>query len=288
MAPMVCVAETLPLPDAVLSKLCRLAGGGDLHLLAPTYYPALDRFYFFSGEPRLRALAEQRRGEVETELERAGQRLTEAGVRVHLRSLDQRDWIGPTLRALQDVGGWLALTRPDAGQLPAHTWTLIHQCPEPTLLLGARAWQEVPRVAGGVDPTHRDDRPLSSDQKIIRSTRALAERCQSHDWQLWHCAYVAPVAREYRRQILGLHQQALRELADTTGVSHRRCQLLEGAPSERLPREARARDLDLLVMGTTARGAAGRWITGSTVTAVLPKLDCDLCLVNTSPLPHVQ
>lgn len=282
------VAEQLPIPTAIAEKLRRIAGSGSIHLLGLVRSPALDRFYFFSGGRELQQLVEAQREATRSQLQDAVRQLSSDGARVQLQVLEQRDWIGPALNSTREHGGWLALARPAGGHLPAHFWSLVHQSPGAVLLLGPQAWSEPPRIAGGVDPTHEHDRPRSCDQVVIRSTRALAEQCQSSEWQLWHSAFVAPVAREYRRQILNLHHQALRELADASQVSHRRCILLEGAPSERLPREARERHLDILVMGTTARGVAERWITGSTLSAILPQLDCDLCLINTSPRRQVQ
>jgi universal stress protein E len=63
------------------------------------------------------------------------------------------------------------------------------------------------------------------------------------------------------------------------GVPRTRAHLVEGNPSEQIPRLAKKLGADIVVMGALSRSGLGRIFIGNTAERVLGALNCDVLVV---------
>ena len=76
-------------------------------------------------------------------------------------------------------------------------------------------------------------------------------------------------------------REDLQNFLSQAGVSveRERIHFIKGTPGEAIPRFAKRRRMDLVVMGTVARSGLDGFLIGNTAEKVVSKLDCSLLAV---------
>ncbi len=170
-------------------------------------------------------------------------------------------------------------------------WQLVRECPVPLLLLKGRAWAEPVQLAACVDPFHECDKPAALDAQILQLTGQLAEVFAACRWYV-HSLHTLPhsvildehIVTDYaalQEKVRQKHRAEMDKLLQPYGVEvgSPYVQLLEGESHKTLPQFARSREIDIMVMGSVARGFIDRLLVGSTVERIADDLDCDLLVV---------
>lgn len=148
----------------------------------------------------------------------------------------------------------------------------------PLLLLSKQAWHQPLSIVAAVDPLHEHARSGALDANIV----ALAERWAKPlkaSWMVAHCYYVTSVLSQYKSKVLSQHKQGLMDFAKKHRIATNQCVLLEGVPEEVLATYINKNSCQILVMGLVTRNKLEQLWVGSTTTALLNELPCDLLLL---------
>lgn len=169
-------------------------------------------------------------------------------------------------------------------------WQLIAQCPIPVLITRGDEWVSAhPRLASAVDPFHQCDEPALLDHEIVSVSRYLAASL-SAELHLVHCFSSMPHSaifnehltldyEQFHKDLRVQHSNRLNQLIENEKLQEIVPHLLEGEVQEVIPELVSSHSIDILVMGTLARGFLDRLLVGSTVERVINRTACDLLLV---------
>lgn len=168
-------------------------------------------------------------------------------------------------------------------------WQLISDCPVPLMLYRQHTWGEHPRIAAAIDPFHSCEDPASLDQQIIDITKYCAQQTQA-EIHLIHSYNVVPQSaifdehltvdfEAFQQQAKEQHTDSLHQLLKELHLSDAVLHLEAGEVHKVLPEIAKRERIDVVVMGTLARGVLDRFLLGSSVERVLDTLTCDVLLV---------
>ncbi|HTU67573.1 MAG TPA: universal stress protein [Steroidobacteraceae bacterium] len=176
-------------------------------------------------------------------------------------------------------------------------WEMLRASPVPVLLLkNSRAWRK-PTVLAAVDPSHAHAKPARLDESIVETALALARKTDG-DLELMHANYpsllsipsgdpamdAAALQLQFEeRQRIG--RREFQKFSDAHRLPKSRRHVYEGHPAIGIPRVARQRKADVVVMGAVSRSAIKRVFIGNTAERVLEALACDVLVVKT---PHTE
>lgn len=148
----------------------------------------------------------------------------------------------------------------------------------PVLILNMQAWKHPIKFLAAVDPLHEHARPGKIDDDIVLITRDWAKTLQAK-WTVAHCCYVASVLTQYKNRIIEMHSDGLSIFARSLRLAKDQYVLLEGVPEDALTKYIHQHHIDILTMGIVARNKLEQLWVGSTTTALLSNLPCDLLLI---------
>lgn len=168
-------------------------------------------------------------------------------------------------------------------------WQLIAQCPVPLLLMRDQDWSTHPRVAALVDPFHDSDIPKALDHEILRAASLwvdllLGELHVAHSFNSipQSAIFDEHLTMDYealhakvKRQHGAVLQSFVDDEALVAGILH----LEEGEVHKAIPDMVEREHIDLLVMGSMARGLLDRLLIGSSVERIIDHVSCDILLV---------
>jgi universal stress protein E len=171
-------------------------------------------------------------------------------------------------------------------------WCLAHGSTVPLLLTKNMVWARPPRIMAAIDRRPNKTDVALLDRKILRSATALASGLSAELEVIY--AYVpealaaavssglppdtADVARDLECEISYIHGQ-VESFARTYGVQPSRLHVEMGTPTRQLIDSAKQYGIDILVIGASSHGRWHRTVIGSTASAVLELLPCDLLVV---------
>jgi universal stress protein E len=171
-----------------------------------------------------------------------------------------------------------------------HDWQLLRDCGVPLLLVKAHQWGKVPAVAACVDPFHECDAAADLDRSILDIASVLARLADGrlhvvHSYQTLpqSAIFDEHVVTDYaalQAKVSAQHSEALqRMLASVPDLDRETVHQLHGETHLTLPRFATALKIDVMVMGSVARGFMDRLLLGSTIERIFDALDCDVLAV---------
>lgn len=184
-------------------------------------------------------------------------------------------------------------THPDLLQriLGAPEWRLLRLCPAPLLLSKKQHWNERPIIAAAIDPFHLDDETAELDQLILTHAQRLAEQVDGelhvlHVYQtLPHSAifdeHLVMDYEQLQKKVRADHRARIQALISPLNLSiDDPCvHLLEGELSQCVPEWSERIGVDVLVMGSLARGFVDRLLLGSSAERLLERVSCDLMVL---------
>lgn len=148
----------------------------------------------------------------------------------------------------------------------------------PVLLLNKKAWKNPINILAAIDPLHENARPGTIDKNIA----SLAENWSgvlNAKWVIVHCCHLASVLAKYKNKVLSIHREGLDSFAKNNRIPLEKCILLEGTPEFALASYINQQHIDLMVIGLVARNKLEQMWIGSTTTALLSELPCDMLLI---------
>jgi nucleotide-binding universal stress UspA family protein len=155
---------------------------------------------------------------------------------------------------------------------------MLTQIKAPILLLSNKIWKHPIKILGAIDPLHENARPETIDNTIVELMLDWGKTLKAKHI-IAHCCYISPVLSQYKKKIITEHDQALKEYSKNFRVTKEQQILLEGKPEEVLPTYIRDNQIDVLFIGLVARNKLSQFWIGSTTSALLAALPCDMLLV---------
>jgi nucleotide-binding universal stress UspA family protein len=168
---------------------------------------------------------------------------------------------------------------------------LLRKCPCPVLLVRQGTVGEHPQIAGAVNASTEEPAERALNARIVEWTLLMAElegglpillqawapfaerMVRTHSSEEAFAAYVEDVRQRTAGDVAQLAQSFGGRLAGVETV-HRR-----GEPEDVIPEFAVAQGVDLVVMGTVARGGIAGLLIGNTAERVLRRLPCSVLAV---------
>jgi len=169
-------------------------------------------------------------------------------------------------------------------------WQLLRDCSYPLLMVKEHRWRAQPRIAACVDPFHEGDDPGALDRTLLEHAAWLRELTDGtlHAVHSYHTLPQSAIFDEHvvtdyealQQRVSRRHTEALRQLiSPLLDPDGDQVHLLKGESHVTLPRFAEENHIDVMVMGSVARGFVDRLLVGSTVERVLDDMACDVLVV---------
>jgi nucleotide-binding universal stress UspA family protein len=155
---------------------------------------------------------------------------------------------------------------------------LLTDIKAPVLLLNKKAWKHPIKMLAAVDPLHEHARPGQIDDDIVLVTKNWAKNLDA-SWTIAHCYYVASVLTTYKNKVKEMHSEGFSVFAKKMRIANEQCVLLEGIPEDAVTSYIKKHHIDILTLGIVARNKLEQLWIGSTTTALLSELPCDLLLI---------
>jgi nucleotide-binding universal stress UspA family protein len=169
---------------------------------------------------------------------------------------------------------------------------LLRKCPCPVLLVRHGQAVANPRIACAIDVSSEEPDTKALNAKIVSLARMIAECLDSDPPALLHAwmPFAERVVRthtaadQFAAYVDAARQRAIAALRDVAGASEgrfddTRIQLRRGEPQDAIPEFVVSEGIDLIVMGTVARGGIPGMLIGNTAERVLRKLHCSVLTV---------
>jgi nucleotide-binding universal stress UspA family protein len=169
---------------------------------------------------------------------------------------------------------------------------LLRKCPCPVLLVRHGEPAKVPRIACAVDASSEEPGAQALNVKIVECALVLADHLDSEAPIVFHAW--TPFAERTVRSHAGDDQFATylencrqRAASALTGIVQsfegridgQSMALRQGQPEDVIPEFVVSEGIDVLVMGTVARGGIPGFLIGNTAERVLRKLPCSVLTV---------
>jgi universal stress protein E len=174
------------------------------------------------------------------------------------------------------------------------TMHLMRKCPCPVWVMKPDQPKQISHILAAVDPTPPDEERNALNIKIMDLATSLAHRehCKLliiHTWTFSLESHVRSgrvgvpnsVLDEWLRGIRDTHKYSLEELLrryDLKNLQHQ-VYLLKGEADRLIPKLVKAKEVELIVMGTVARTGFDGLFIGSTAAKVLRQVDCSVLTV---------
>jgi universal stress protein E len=186
------------------------------------------------------------------------------------------------------------------GLWPSTDLQLLRQCPVALWLLHPNQTERLQRLLAVVDLDIDDHKSAALNNHILGMSTSLAELDSAildvlHPWwlpeesALGHSfikqlkvevdAAVQQTKHQTHRQLNRLVEQYAHSKIDIHSV------LESGIPEDAIPRYAKTRGVDTLIMGTEGRAGFTNLLIGNTAAIILKLLDCSLLVVRPPQLP---
>ena len=281
----------------VLQKMQRLlTSESEVELFSCVYHSQVESSHLFDSEGRQQAIQAVLR-KVEKGLQCRVDKLEQQGVRAGADVYWDRDQAEGIVRKVLRYQPDLVLHALDSHPrmlgplLAAADWRLLRQCPVPLLLGRTPRWPERPRVAAAIDPFHLDDRAAALDRKILTHADQLASQLggELHVVHVFNTLPHSAIFDEHlvvdyeqlQKKVKAEHRQRIGEMIAPwqLEVGDPCVHLLEGEFHQLIPRWVEDESIDVLVMGSLARGFVDRLLIGSSAERLLDQVNSDLLII---------
>ena len=237
--------------------------------------------------------------EKERRLKAIAESLTQEGLGVATRVLEGKTSVAiikEVLRHGHDLVIRIAKGRSSQrdGFFGATAFRLLRKCPCPVWIVSPAASTRFEHVLGCVNPDPNDPIDEELNDQVIELARSVSQyhggRCSLvHVWSLWN----EPMLKDHlsEAEFALVKDRARQEVAknyEATLKRHRLSlesdgvELLEGEPIHEIPRFAKERQVDLVVLGTVGRSGIQGILMGNTAEQILDRIECSVLAVKPS------
>lgn len=267
-----------------------------VELFSHSYSAAVEGSTLFDQERHqevIQSLLRQIEKGLQSQTDKLMQQGIEAGADVCWDRDEAQALVRKVLRYEPDLVMHAPDTHPDLLRrlMGAPEWRLLRYCPAPLLLSKKPQWSERPLIVAAIDPFHLDDQASALDQLILSNAENLAQQVEGelhilHVYQtLPHSAiFDEHLVMDYdalQKKVRREHRARIQELIEPLNLSvDDPCvHLLEGEMSHVVPAWSERTGVDVLVMGSLARGFIDRMLLGSSAERLLDRVHCDLMII---------
>jgi len=243
-------------------------------------------------------LEEFARREREDELAHAVWPIQERGGAVEIRVL-----VGdPVAEITREVlrGGHDLVVMADASTQGLMEWLvgtpavqLIRKCPCPIWLVKGKWRQRCTRILAAVDPDSEDESRNALNTRIMDVAVSLAQQEQSeihvvHVWTAIEEKLImdrrSAARDEADKDVLegwGAHRKRLDAFLERYALENlqHHVHLVRGEPASVIPRIAKHREVDLVIVGSRCRRGIARFLAGNAAERILARVDCPVLTV---------
>jgi len=281
----------------VLQKMQRLlTPESQVELFSCVYHPEVENSHLFDTEGRQQAvqsiLRKVEKG-LQSRVDKLSQQGQDAGADVYWDRDRAEGIVRKTLRYQPDLVLHALEPHPKllGPLLAAADWRLLRQCPVPLLLSRTHRWPERPRIAAAIDPFHLDDGAAALDRKILAHANRLATRLggELHVIHVFNTLPHSAIFDEHlvvdyeqlQKKVKEEHRQRIGEIIAPLQleVGDPCVHLREGEFHQIMPGWIEEESIDVLVMGSLARGFVDRLLIGSSAERLLDQVSSDLLII---------
>lgn len=167
-------------------------------------------------------------------------------------------------------------------------WHLLRKAPCNVLMVKEHDWPEQGNIITAVNAVSEDQAHQDLNHQLIKHSRELAQHISANVLLVnGYPGTPVNIAIEipdfdptvYNESVKQHHLQKLHELALSQGIDKANCLVEEGLPEDVIPRLAREKDAELVVLGTIGRTGLSAAFIGNTAEHVIDKLNCDLLAI---------
>jgi len=168
-------------------------------------------------------------------------------------------------------------------------WQLLAECPAPLMLVQPDSASLPKHILAAVDPLDEHGKPHALNDKIVMTAASLASECGASLDMVNAFEYIPQGGEmEYAGwmpdltlfgELRKVHAEGLYALGKQHGVPPSRMHVLDGEASNCIVEFAKARHVDLVVMGSIYRTGLRRLVLGSTAEGAFDTLPCDVLLI---------
>jgi universal stress protein E len=169
-------------------------------------------------------------------------------------------------------------------------WELLRLCPIPVLLVKNRRLYHRPRVLAALDPSHAYAKPSNLDRQILRAGAQLVHALHGELHALHALLPPLPVVPAMpdgpladlgatREEVREAAQDKLAQAVDGFDVKRSHCHLVDGRPTEVIPRTAKRERCSIVAMGVVSRSGLKRFFIGNTAEFVMDAVTADILVV---------
>jgi nucleotide-binding universal stress UspA family protein len=165
---------------------------------------------------------------------------------------------------------------------------LMRKSPCPVWAIKPSSDVPFPKILAAVDPDPDDPDRVSLNRKILEMATSLADMHKSelhivHAWDFHVRSVMIPksVNDEMQEEMRNIHKSSFKELLHKHVPHHSKGQihLIQGEAGIQIPRLAREKDIDLIVMGTVSRTGIPGFFIANTAEKILYRVDCSVLAV---------
>jgi universal stress protein E len=166
-------------------------------------------------------------------------------------------------------------------------WHLAHRCPVPVLFTKTKEWAPLPIIMAALGPKSANESAAELDHQILDCAALLTGGLKG-DLHVIHTYVPVALARAHssdRELATDLEVEHAYERgqiegsASALGVAPARLHIEMGTPERCLPNSIMEYHADVIVIGASLHGRWHRMIVGSTASAALESLPCDVLIV---------
>ncbi|UCH79656.1 MAG: universal stress protein [Nitrospiraceae bacterium] len=168
------------------------------------------------------------------------------------------------------------------------TMHLMRKCPSPVWAIKPSSDVPFPRILAAVDPGQNDMATLSLNRKILEMSSSLSVMQNSelhiiHVWDFLIRSVMIPkqTTDEMAEQVRTMRESWFEELLGkyAPDLPEKQVHLIKGEAGVQIPRLAKEKDIDLIVMGTVSRTGIPGLFIGNTAEKILYRVDCSVLAV---------
>ncbi len=224
--------------------------------------------------------------------------LRHAGIQVHSKTLYGIPFIKVIQEVLRGNHDLVMVTAEGMGGLRGTlfgntTMHLMRKCPCPVWVIKPGQPRKFERILAAVEVFQEDVERAALTTKILELATSLARFGDSellifHAWKMYgesiikgQARFPTQVVEKLLQDTQEAHRQGLIELLQGHSLEDLKntVYLLKGEAGDLIPELARAREVDLIVMGTVSRTGIAGLLIGNTAEIVLQQVDCSVLTV---------
>ncbi len=250
--------------------------GSEIHVLIDKRVKAFERWYWPQLDPD-NTLMNDSEAKFNQLKETLTKNFSQRGIQTTISGVEKTDHLTSLNQVLDDDNSLVMIEHQNDDKKHA-IFQSLHLINASTLVLTDKPWSTPLNMIAAVDPLHENARPENIDEHIAELLKEIATQSKAR-WTVIHSCFIASVLYEYEKRILEMHKDEFNDFAKRMKIDKSHICLIEGQPEEALETYIKKNKVDIMIIGLVARNFIEQMWVGSTTTALLDDVPCDMLLV---------